>query len=277
VVTGATSGIGKAIACALAAQGLTVVLVGRSDDRLHAAEARIRSAMPDADLRLERADLSLLGDVRALAGRLSGEPLPDVVVSNAAVVADPRDRTSEGLPRTLVTNHLAPYLLLRSLIRPLAGRGARFVVVGASPTALKRVPVDLDDLTFESQRALGLLRQRPTNASASTPTGHSLHERASSNNYARRRKQRADRLGPDIRRTFRALLPARPSYPSSGRTSRPWHVGNGRAGSTRRRTPRHAGDASKWASRNSDPANEDPAASILRHGPIQTSRRTANS
>jgi hypothetical protein len=31
----------------------------------------------------------------------------------------------------------------------------------------------------------GLLRQRPTNASASTPTGHSLHERASSNNYAK--------------------------------------------------------------------------------------------
>jgi Domain of unknown function (DUF1905) len=82
---------------------------------------------------------------------------------------------------------------------------------------------------------------------------------------------------PDIRRTFRALLPARPSYPSSGRTSRPWHVGNGCAGSTRRRTPRHAGDASKWASRNSDPANDDPAASILRHAPIQTSRRTANS
>jgi hypothetical protein len=91
----------------------------------------------------------------------------------------------------------------------------------------------------------GLLRQRPTNASASTPTGHSLHERASSNNYAKRRKQRADRPGPDIRRTFRALLPARPSYPSSGRTSHPWHVGNGCAGSTRRRTPRHAGDASK--------------------------------
>jgi hypothetical protein len=59
--------------------------------------------------------------------------------------------------------------------------------------------------------------------------------------------------------------------------SRPWHVGNGCAGSTRRRTPRHAGDASKWASRNSDPANDDPAASILRHAPIQTSRRTANS
>lgn len=157
VVTGATSGIGEAIACALAEHGLTVVLVGRSDERRHAAEARIRSAMPDADLRLERADLSLLGDVRALAGRLSGEPLPDVVVSNAAVVADPRDQTSEGLPRALVTNHLAPYLLLRSLIRPLASRGARFVVVGASPSALKRVPVDLDDLTFESQPALGPL------------------------------------------------------------------------------------------------------------------------
>jgi NAD(P)-dependent dehydrogenase (short-subunit alcohol dehydrogenase family) len=141
VVTGATSGIGEAIARRLAAQ-MTVVLVGRSQDRLDQARRRIQATVPDADLQTELADLSLLKDVRALADRL--DPRPDVVVSNAAVVTDIHDTTSEGIQRTLATNHLAPYLLMRSLIEP--SRPARFVVVGASPQALARVPVDLDDL-----------------------------------------------------------------------------------------------------------------------------------
>ena len=146
VVTGATSGIGEATARALAARGMTVVLVGRSTERLDAARRRILQAVPDAVLEPERADLSLIDDVRNLAGRLADQAPPDVVVSNAAVIAPPEDRTAEGLQLALATNHLAPYLLLRSLVEPIGGRPARFVVVGGSPTGLARVPIDLDDL-----------------------------------------------------------------------------------------------------------------------------------
>jgi NAD(P)-dependent dehydrogenase (short-subunit alcohol dehydrogenase family) len=157
VVTGATNGIGEAIARHLAAEGMTVVLVGRSDQRLHQARQRILAAVPDAELLLERADLSLLGEVRELAKRLADQPTPDVVVSNAAVIADLGDVTAEGIQRTLATNHLAPYLLLRSLIDPIGQRPARLVVVGGSPNALRRAPVDLDDLGFQTGRGLGLL------------------------------------------------------------------------------------------------------------------------
>jgi NAD(P)-dependent dehydrogenase (short-subunit alcohol dehydrogenase family) len=134
-----------------------VVLVGRSDERLHQARQRILAAVPDAELLLERADLSLLGEVRELAKRLADQPTPDVVVSNAAVIADLGDVTAEGIQRTLATNHLAPYLLLRSLIEPIGQRPARLVVVGGSPNALRRAPVDLDDLGFQTGRGLGLL------------------------------------------------------------------------------------------------------------------------
>src|SRR5882757_7708980 len=118
VVTGATSGIGEAIASNLAAAGMRVTLVGRSDDRLEQARRRILAGVPGADLTLERVDLSLLGEVHGLAERLA-DPAPDVVISNAAVIADIADRTSEGHQRTLVTNHLAPYLLLRALVEPI--------------------------------------------------------------------------------------------------------------------------------------------------------------
>ncbi|MVU80113.1 SDR family NAD(P)-dependent oxidoreductase [Nocardia sp. ET3-3] len=156
VVTGSTNGIGEAIARQLAAAGAEVVLVGRDEGRLDAARERIRAAVPGAELRGELADLSLLEDVRLLADRLRDTRI-DILISNAAVVADIADHTSEGLQRTLAINHLAPYLLLRTLGENLAaaGKSARVVVVGASPAALRRVPVDLDDLSFENARALG--------------------------------------------------------------------------------------------------------------------------
>jgi NAD(P)-dependent dehydrogenase (short-subunit alcohol dehydrogenase family) len=142
IITGATGGIGEAIAERLAGQGATVVLIGRSDERLDGAMRRIGSGK----LLAERADLSLLADVRDLARRLADQPPPDVVISNAAVIAPVDEVTSEGLQRTLVTNHLAPFLLLRELVAPIGDRPARMIVVGADPGALARAPVNLDNL-----------------------------------------------------------------------------------------------------------------------------------
>jgi NAD(P)-dependent dehydrogenase (short-subunit alcohol dehydrogenase family) len=153
VVTGATNGIGEAIARRLAGEGLTVTLVGRSDERLRSARERIESAVPGADLVLERADLAELAQVHDLAERLLAGPRPDAVISNAALVT-PLDRmTCDGLPRMLAVNHLAPYLLLRTLAATLDR--ARLIVVGANPVSGARSPVDLDDLTFAHPERLG--------------------------------------------------------------------------------------------------------------------------
>jgi len=69
---------------------MTVVLIGRGDDRLAMARLRI-------------VPMSLLADVRELAGRLTEQPAADVVISCAAVIAPVTNRTSEGLLRTLAT------------------------------------------------------------------------------------------------------------------------------------------------------------------------------
>jgi NAD(P)-dependent dehydrogenase (short-subunit alcohol dehydrogenase family) len=153
VVTGATNGIGEAIARRLASEGLAVTLVGRSDERLQGARERIMAAVPGADLVLERTDLAELAQVRELADRLLAGPLPDAVISNAALVTPLDRRTSDGLPRVLAVNHLAPYLLLRTLAAAL--HQARLVVVGADPVSGGRRPVDLDDLTFADPERLG--------------------------------------------------------------------------------------------------------------------------
>ena len=153
VVTGATNGIGEAIARRLAQEGLTVVLAGRSDERLRAARDRIAARVPGADLVLEQADLAERSEVRDLALRLTGAPHPDIVISNAALIAPPDRLTTDGLPRVLAVNHLAPYVLLRTLAAVM-DRG-RFIIMGADPTSLARRPVDLDDLRFTHPGRLG--------------------------------------------------------------------------------------------------------------------------
>jgi NAD(P)-dependent dehydrogenase (short-subunit alcohol dehydrogenase family) len=155
VVTGATNGIGEAIAHRLVTEGLEVVVVGRDADRLKATEERITTAVPDAAIQLEQADFAELDQVRALADRLATAPPADVVISNAALIAPLDQRTPDGVPRVLAVNHAAPYLLLRRLAEALAGRPARFVVVGADPASLAHAPVDLDDLLFDHPERLG--------------------------------------------------------------------------------------------------------------------------
>jgi NAD(P)-dependent dehydrogenase (short-subunit alcohol dehydrogenase family) len=153
LVTGATNGIGEQIALRLAEAGMAVVLVGRDWERLDAARERIARAVPGAELWLERADLAELPEVRALAARMLVAPLPEVVISNAAMVT-PLDRfNSEGLPRVLAVNHLAPYLLIRTLA-PALIRG-RIIVVGADPVLLARAPVDLNDLCISRPERRG--------------------------------------------------------------------------------------------------------------------------
>lgn len=154
VVTGANSGIGEQIATGLARHGASVILVARNRERLEAARSRIAWAAPTSDLQVEPVDLSEMDEVRALAHRLAGQD-PSIVVSNAAVIAPLDDRTQAGLHRSLATNHLAPYLLLRTLADRPSPRRRRFVVVGGSPRGLRRVPIDLDDLNADTGRGLG--------------------------------------------------------------------------------------------------------------------------
>ena len=92
VVTGATSGIGKAAATALAGLGATVVLVGRDRGRTEAAAAQI-AAVGASPPRAEVADLASLEQVRGLAGRLSGLERIDVLINSGVSRRPPRATT----------------------------------------------------------------------------------------------------------------------------------------------------------------------------------------
>ena len=146
VVTGATSGIGKATAVALAGLGAQVVLVGRDRDRGAAAAAEVAAAGASPP-RLEIADLASMAQVRALAGRLGALERIDVLVNNAGLMAGRRRVTADGFEEVFAVNHLAPFLLTNLLLGKLTAAPARVITVTSDAHTAARF--DLDDPQLE--------------------------------------------------------------------------------------------------------------------------------
>ncbi|AMM52129.1 hypothetical protein TH61_14330 [Rufibacter sp. DG15C] len=120
VVTGASSGIGKATVEALAQTGATVVMVCRHEGRAQDALQEITAKVPQAKLNVYLADLSELDAVRALAQELKDAyPAIDVLINNAGIIPGLLSNSKEGLELAWVTNHLAPFLLTNLLMNSL--------------------------------------------------------------------------------------------------------------------------------------------------------------
>jgi retinol dehydrogenase 12 len=146
VVTGATSGIGKAAATALARLGAQVVLVGRDRGRAEATAAQIGpvAAHPPA---VEIADLASLDQVRALAARLAALERIDVLVNNAGLVLGEHRITPDGFEHVFAVNHLAPFLLTNLLLPKLtASAPARVVTVTSDAHSAARLDLDNPNL-----------------------------------------------------------------------------------------------------------------------------------
>lgn len=147
VVTGATSGIGKAAAAALAGLGATVVLVGRDRGRTEATAAEIGSVSASPP-RAETADLACLEQVRGLAERLAGLARIDVLVNNAGLVLRERRTSPDGFEYVFALNHLAPFLLT-SLLLPKLTASAPARVVTVTSDAHSAARLDLSDPNLE--------------------------------------------------------------------------------------------------------------------------------
>ena len=153
MVTGATDGLGRAMATRLAQLGATVVLHGRDADRIAETGREIRRRTGAGPCRLipVRADLASLSEVDALAAEVSGEvDQLHLLVNNAGVgfgaPDGPREESSDGLELRLAVNHLAPLRLTRRLLPLLRASVPSRVVQVAS---IGQAEIDLDDLLFE--------------------------------------------------------------------------------------------------------------------------------
>jgi NAD(P)-dependent dehydrogenase (short-subunit alcohol dehydrogenase family) len=102
MMTGATSGIGKVTAQALAEQGATVIVVGRNKEKSIATVDHIKEQTDNPSVEFILADLSAQKDVRQLAEQfLNRYQRLDVLVNNAAVSFQKRQETVDGIEATL--------------------------------------------------------------------------------------------------------------------------------------------------------------------------------
>lgn len=137
-VTGANSGIGRALVEALAAQGGSVALAARSEERTRPVLDQIRSRYPGVDVQFVRIDLSDLGSIRQAGAAFlaTGHPL-DVLVNNAGI-AGTRGLSPQGFDLTYATNHIGPFLLT-SLLLPRIRASSQGRIVNVSSIAQMQV------------------------------------------------------------------------------------------------------------------------------------------
>jgi len=136
-VTGATSGIGSAVAKSLGARGARVVFAVRDTDK----GERIAAATPGTT-EVRRLDLADLESVRAFAADWK-DPI-DLLVNNAGISTPARQESADGFELQFATNHLGPFALTNLLLPHVTGR-----VVTVSSQAERAARLDFDDLNWD--------------------------------------------------------------------------------------------------------------------------------
>jgi NAD(P)-dependent dehydrogenase (short-subunit alcohol dehydrogenase family) len=175
LVTGATDGLGKHVASALARRGATVLLHGRSPERLEATLEELRDQTSTEKVGSYLADLSSLAAVRDLAERILSEyDRLDVLVNNAGIIARERKESEDGYELTFAVNYLS-HFLLTSLLLPLLKDSAPARVVNVASAG--QSPLDFDDPMLE--RGYDAMRAYSTSKLAQIMFTFELAERLS--------------------------------------------------------------------------------------------------
>ena len=154
LVTGATSGHGRALARLLAARGADLVLLGRSPEKCREVQQEIAAASGGKLPEVLLCDLASREQIdRAAAEYLaSGRPL-HVLVNNAGLVGLKRRESADGLELCFAVNYLAAFQLsLRLLPRLRESAPAR--IVNVSSDTYRIASLDFDDLQLEKRYSL---------------------------------------------------------------------------------------------------------------------------
>jgi NAD(P)-dependent dehydrogenase (short-subunit alcohol dehydrogenase family) len=152
VITGASSGLGRESARALAATGAHVVLAGRDPRGLSEAQHWIEGQLGQAQVSTVVLDLTSLHSIAAAAAAIRQmTPTIHVLMNNAGVMFTPFGRTADGFEMQLGTNHLGHFKLTALLVPQLLA-APRARVVNMSSGGHLMGDIDLDDPNWDSRR-----------------------------------------------------------------------------------------------------------------------------
>ncbi|MBX7431465.1 SDR family NAD(P)-dependent oxidoreductase [Mycobacterium sp. Y57] len=149
VITGASSGLGRESARALAGAGAHVALAARNSAALVKTRDWIHAEQPTARISIVELDLASLASIRSAAAVIAEvAPVVDVLMNNAGVMFTPFGRTEGGFEMQFGTNHLGHFVFTTLLRKNMeAADGSR--VVDLSSEAHHLSDIDLDDANWE--------------------------------------------------------------------------------------------------------------------------------
>jgi NAD(P)-dependent dehydrogenase (short-subunit alcohol dehydrogenase family) len=149
LITGSTDGLGRACAAELAAEGATVLVHGRDEQRARGTCEQLRVETDNDSVHVYVADLSSLEAVRRLAAQVEGgEQRLDVLVNNAGIGLSGRERqlSKDGHELTFAVNYLSHFLLTMLLV-PMLQRSTPARIVNVA--SIGQAPIDFDDVMLE--------------------------------------------------------------------------------------------------------------------------------
>ncbi len=148
LVTGATAGIGKAVADALAGLGAKLLIHGRDNSKLGETETWLIDRHPGLVVRSFCADFEDLSEVHEMAYSIAESDMQiDVLINNAGSFFNSRQGTQYGVEKTFLVNHLAPFMLTTELLgQGVLNQNARIVIV--SSDGHKMGSINFDDLEY---------------------------------------------------------------------------------------------------------------------------------
>lgn len=152
-ITGSTDGIGKLTALKLATDGHTLILHGRSEEKLQNVISEVKTQTGNGNVSGFIGDLSNFDSIRGIASEIIRTiPKIDVLINNAGIFNSPETITKDGLDIRFVVNYLAP-VLLTELLLPVLEKGKNPKIINLSSAA--QAPVSIDSLLGKNTLSSG--------------------------------------------------------------------------------------------------------------------------
>jgi short-subunit dehydrogenase len=144
LISGATSGIGKATAIALANKNHNLILLGRNKRKLKETTLSVLEKVPNAKLSSYAVDFSDLTSVNHVVHEIQqNHPVIDILINNAGAIQIEPQKTPEGLEKTLVVNYYSHFVVTMGLLENIkAAKNGRIINVSSDCYKLPGYAID---------------------------------------------------------------------------------------------------------------------------------------
>lgn len=151
LITGATDGIGKAIAIGLAKIGYELIVIGRSSAKYELLKVELEKVRPNIPSLFYKADLSLVQETQSALDKVKEDISElDLIVQTAGIIPHDITLTKEGIEESFAVSYLTRFLIVRELLPLLLKSEDKILFIVANAGAKGKIY--FDDINFERRK-----------------------------------------------------------------------------------------------------------------------------